>query len=516
MITRTSWLSSLLGLVLAAGCAASSGAAGPPTPEPIHVVVLHTNDIHGQVLPRRATWLDEEPPPLAGGLPRLAAAVQRVRQEESSDVLVLDGGDWYQGTPEGMIDVGLSFVQGLSSIGYDAMSLGNHEFDHGLANVLRLLDEGGTTAVCANLYDPETGERVDWVAPWRIVEAGGLRVALIGLLTPETPAITHVDARRFEFRDPVEAFTLARAELGPSADLFVPVGHIGIETGRRLAEAHPDVPIVVTGHSHTFLDQGVRVGSTLVVQAGCKATVLGRVDLWLDPATAEVVRSEARLIDLLEEPAEAYRRVELEVLCSVLVEESEIEMSKVAGELTAAPSRRSLTGARESSTSAGNWICDVMRLRSGADVALHNRGGTRVNLEAGLISRRNLFELLPFDNDIVTMTLSGAQLEAVVRQSIEHSDHAALDYSGLTAFVHTEPARLVRIEVGGEPLDPEREYRVTTNSFLAGGGDEYEPLVEGGRRITDPVLMRDLMALYLEQVGRATPATDERIVVLPE
>lgn len=513
MFTRRKLLACLtpvLSLALWVACAAPVGQA----PEPVHLVLLHTNDIHGQVLPRRATWLRQDPDPLTGGLPRLAAAVRRVKREEPADILVLDAGDWYQGTPEGMIDVGLSFVSGLVSVGYDAMSLGNHEFDHGLANVQRLLDEAAPPAICANVIDPATGERIDWVEPYRIVEAAGLRVALIGLITTETPDITNAEARTLEFVDPVEAFTTARAELEGQADLFIPVGHIGIETGRRLAAAHPDLPVIVTGHSHSFLREGLLEGGVLIVQAGCKATVLGRVDLWLDPQTHAVVRSEAQLIDLLDEPADEDRLADLEVLCRVLVEESAAEMAKVAGELTAAPSRRSLTGERASSTPAGNWICDAMRMRTGADVALHNRGGTRVDLEAGLVTYRDLFELLPFDNDLVTMTLTGAQLESVVRQSIADPDHAPLDYSGLRAFVDATSLELVRIDVGEEPLDLERDYRVTTNSFLGGGGDAYAALVEGSGRITDPIPIRELMVLYLELESPVTPATDERIVLV--
>ena len=200
MFTRRKLLACLtpvLSLALWVACAGPS-ATDAGTPETLHLVLLHTNDIHGQVLPRRATWIDREPQPVAGGLPRLAAEVHRVRREETADLLVLDAGDWYQGTPEGMIDVGLSFVSGLVAVGYDAMSLGNHEFDHGLDNVRRLLDEGAPPAICANVFDPATGERVDWVEPYRIVEVAGLRVALIGLLTTETPDITNAEARTLE------------------------------------------------------------------------------------------------------------------------------------------------------------------------------------------------------------------------------------------------------------------------------------------------------------------------------
>lgn len=508
MIRRRRFLGLVTALLaLAASCVVPGGRG-----ESIHLVLLHTSDVHGQVLPLRATWIDASPRPLTGGLPRLAAAVHRVRREETAPVILVDAGDWYQGTPEGAIDLGLSFVSGLASLDYDAMCLGNHEFDHGLANLHRLLEQGGPPAVCANLEDPRSGERVPWVPPWRIVERAGLRIALVGLVTPETPDITHPDARTLRFVDPVEALGAARAELRGRADLVIPVGHVGIAAGRRLAAAYPDLPVVVTGHAHTMLERGVREGRTLIVQAGAKAAVLGRVDLWLDPRTHAVERSRARLIGLLDEPAPEDRSPELELLCRVLVEESDAELSKVAGELTAAPARRPLAGVRNSSSAAGNWIADAMRARTGADVAMHNRGGTRADLEAGLVTRRDLFELLPFDNELTTMTLTGAELEAVVRQSVEGGTHAPLDYSGLVAYVESDPPRLERVEVAGQPLDPARDYRVTVNTFLAEGGDAYAPLVAGRYRITDPILLRDLLALQFDGQQRVTPASDERIV----
>jgi 5'-nucleotidase len=103
--------------------------------EAVHLVVLHTNDLHGQVLPRPATWIDREDPPLAGGLPRLAAAIASEREEverRGGFVLVLDGGDWLQGTPEGQVGGGRAYLEVLVRMGYDALALGNHELDNGL------------------------------------------------------------------------------------------------------------------------------------------------------------------------------------------------------------------------------------------------------------------------------------------------------------------------------------------------------------------------------------------------
>jgi 5'-nucleotidase len=511
-------------LVLAALLAAFACTSAPEHRRPdgrVHLVVLHTNDMHGQVLPRPATWIDRDKPPQAGGLPRVAAFVSRVRRDESaagSGVLVLDGGDWYQGTPEGVVDQGLPCVEAITAIGYDAASLGNHEFDHGLANLRRLLDKAHPPAICANVHEPATGRRVAWIAPWRVVEAGGLRIALVGLLTPDTPSITHPDARQLTFSDPCEEIERAERELAGRYDLLIPLGHIGIEEGQRIARAHPEIPLVVTGHSHTFLREGQREGSTLIVQAGAKASVVGRVDLEIDGPSATVVESKAQLCELLDEPAPQDRNARVEKLCGELVAAADASMREVVGRL-AAPLR---AGRGPYATVAGSWVADLLRARTGADVGFHNRGGIRAEIEAGPVTRRAVFEVLPFDNDVVTLELTGAELEALVRRSIEGSARSGLDYSGLVAFVQLWDEngkvrlRLARIEVGGKPLDPARMYRVTTNSFLAGGGDGFDELAHGRARSEDPILLRELAVEALLREGTLTPPSDARIVATSE
>src|SRR5882672_7041601 len=170
--------------VLVAACAAPREHRVRPT-EPIHLVVLHTNDMHGQVLPRKATWLDKDNPPMIGGLPRVAAFVASVRKRETNAttaVLAVDAGDWYQGTPEGVIDRGLDCVSAVAAVGYDATCIGNHDWDHGVDNLQRLLTEAKPPAICCNVRIPTNGQRVPWVEPWRVVNACGLRIAFVGLL----------------------------------------------------------------------------------------------------------------------------------------------------------------------------------------------------------------------------------------------------------------------------------------------------------------------------------------------
>ncbi len=510
-------------LLLAAPFALLAACAGAPTRERpsavIELVVLHTNDLHGQVHPRLATWVDRQKPPLVGGLPRVAAFIQRTRREEAERgraVLVLDGGDWYQGTPEGIVDTGLDYVRAVAACGYDAASLGNHEFDHGFDNLARLLDKARPPAVCANLRERSSGERVDWVDPWRIVDVGGLRVALVGLLTPTTPSITHPDARRFEFADPAEELTRVKRELEGEVDWILPLGHIGVEEAVAVAKAHPDLPLIVTGHSHTFLREGRLEGGTLIVQAGAKASAVGRVDLVIDGPSARVTSSRAQLVDLLEPAAEADKVELVERLCADLAKRADAAMREVVGELSAPLT----TSGKPYSTVAGSWMADLIRARTNADVAFHNRGGVRAEIDAGPVTRREVFEMSPFDNNLALLRLRGAELESLVRAAVEGTAHSGLDYSGCVVRVREgrEKASIrlyfESLEIGGKALDREALYTVATNSFLAGGGDGFEVLARCEERAEDPLLLRELAELELRRGAPVAPPTDARIVAV--
>ena len=467
---------------------------------PLHLVVLHTNDVHGQAAPRSATWLDKENPPQLGGLPRLAGelhAVAEAEREAGALVLAVDGGDWYQGTPEGLVDGGKVFASLLASVDYDGMVVGNHEFDHGTKHLAELIVESGAPAILANVRVPATGKRVAWAKPYRIVKFGAgertLTVALVGLLTPDTPTITHADARKLDFTDPGEELTRAIAELrasGDRIDLILPVTHLGVNRDRELARAHPELPLIVGGHSHTTLREGVREGTTLIVQTGCKATVLGRVDLWLDPVTFAVRRSSACLIELRAD--ETRTDAVLAAACAELIAEGAKEMDTQVGTLAA-----DLTRSRELvSGSAGNWITDVMRAKLGCDIGIQNRGGIRRNLDAGDLTRRELFEMLPFGNTLVAIDLTGAQLFGLAQSAVEDRKHSGIEFSGMRLVYRGEwpDGALDRVEVGGLPVDPKAMYRVATNSFLAGGGDGYLPKSAlDGKKTDTGLILRDLM-----------------------
>ncbi len=496
---------------------AAAAQAPAPAADRIHFVVLHTNDVHGQVLPRKATWLKRADPPLVGGQARVAACIQREKraaEAAGAHVLVLDGGDCYQGTPEGVIDGGLPFLRAMTATGYDAVCVGNHELDFGVPHLTTLLRESKLPSVLANVRERSTNARVAWSPPWRIVERAGLRIALVGLLATETPDITHPDARALVFVDPAAALVEARAEIGARADWILPVTHLGVDDDRLVARAHPDLPLVVGGHSHTFLKEGVREGSTLIVQTGAKASAVGRVDLWFDARTKTVVESRARLIDLDEEPAAADRVALVDEICDALARRSAARMDEVVGEL-AAPLTRSKD--QLASSSAGNFMADMLRRYGVADVGVMNRGGIRTDLDAGPITRRHAFELCPFENNVTVLTLTGVEVLDMFAKSVEGTAHSGLEVSGVVVQAALDAGgtrKLLGVLVGGVPVDPTKDYRVALNSFLADGGDAYVAKhPPGPKRKDDPILMRELIEETFVNQRPVVPNGENRYVV---
>jgi 5'-nucleotidase/UDP-sugar diphosphatase len=514
----------LLALVLSFVCLATARAGD----DRIHVVVLHTNDLHGQVLPRKATRIKRDPAPMIGGLPRVAAYVNRVKAEAEKNgeiVFVVDAGDWFQGTPEGMVDDGAGFVRALALVGYDALCIGNHDFDHGIPNLVTMLKTTSLPAVAANLDDKKTQKPVEWVPQFRIVERGGLRVAFVGLVTPATPEITHPDAKTLDFIATSVALDRVMKDLKGKVDCIVPLTHEGVDDDKKLAAAHPELDLIVGGHTHTFLrtleegskkvkEDGIRAGNTLIVQTGSKAEAIGRVDLWLDKATKKVLESKEKLIDLDEEPKPEFVNAAVMKACDELSARNDARMKEVIGTLTATAEKAKDPLA---SSAMGNLLSDALRAYAVADVGLMNRGGIRTELQAGPITRRDVFEVMPFENNIVVLKLTGAELESLVRNAVEGKAHSGIEVSGMTIQVLVDAAgtrKLTGIHVGDKPADPTKIYRVAMNSFMADGGDLYiEKVPPGEKRTDDVALMRDVIEKLFVDKKTVTAATDNRYVV---
>lgn len=456
---------------------------------PARIVIFHTNDLHGQVRPL----------PPRGDLPRggYAALVARLRHERDAAqrsgaaVLTLDGGDIFTGTPEGDLTDGRLIVDLMALARIDAMTIGNHEFDHGVKVAQDLAVRATFPVLGANVKDQATGAQASWLRPSVRRDIAGMDVCVIGLLTHDLKQVTTKRASEGVDVEPEEVAVEREIRRNADARLFVLLTHVGVGEDERLARRFRGrLAAIVGGHSHTPIERPRRVpeglGGVLVVQAGSQGRWIGRAELEVERESGRVEKAEGRLIPVRPEDGEAED-------VSRALEEGSREVARImdvkVGEL-AFPLRR-VRGGR--SSGLGNLICDVMREHAGADVAITNKTGIRADLEAGTVQLRHLHQVSPFGNTVVCMTLSGEELQALIEHSLR--PRAMLEVSGLTVrYDSKRPAgkRVIEVLVGGKPLEPGRSYRVATNSFLAEGGDDHVVFRRGRERTDDGTTVLEL------------------------
>ena len=512
----------LVALLSLVALARAPGARGADAPGKVRLVVLHTNDVHGGILPRGAALAQLDAKEDVGGHAALASFVRAERAAAAAagaHVLLLDGGDVWRGTPEGDLTRGDLVVEAFGRLGYDAVALGNHELDLGVDNAARLARAARYPWLAANVRETATGETPAWLRRHVVKEVGGLRVGLVGLTTVDTPRIV-VGGDRLGLTFLHEAAVAeeeARA-LASSTDLVLFVTHTGPRTDAEVLAKVLRCPLVVGGHTHQRLiepldPRGDRSG--WIVQAGTGGVLVGRVVLDVDATSKQVTLVESRLVPLVPsavgtDPEEAaFLAQRLEAIDALRA------LREVAGTLTAALPR---VGRDPWDTSpAGHWFSDAAREAARADAALSNRGGIRVTLPAGPVTLRDLHLVMPFENTLVVVPLRGAELKAILAASLTAEGRSPLEVSGISAryrLVTTDGKPKVewrRFDVAGAPVDDAKVYRVATNSFLAGGGDGYALLSRPGTEDLG-VLVRDVLRDHLRRHAPYTPDTATRLV----
>ena len=488
---------------------------GDPSEGPVVVHVLHTNDMHGQVHPRKARWLNKVAPPDVGGVNALGGYIEKVREEVGEDnLLLLDSGDIFAGTPEGNLTKGQIMIEIMNSLSYDAMALGNHEFDQGVGVLKGLADKAEFPILAANIYSKSTpeGEKVsNSVVPVTIIEKAGVRFGIIGAISKRTPEMTHRDAASaFDFEDPLTGITDAIGTLkAEGVDAIIVLSHVGRDEELPIIDAlSSPVVAVLGGHSHSHVDPMVRSEKTGIVylQTGGKTASINHLVLKIHGKKVSAERGGPVL--LLSSEWDTHTEVtEIVARYSPKIEKT---MSETVGKCREALTR---TRGEIGSSSLGNYVTDVMRKASGADVAITNKTGIRANLDPGPVTVRSLYEVAPFDNSIVTVKLTGAQLKEVMEYAGATS-RTYLEISGATVSYDLdkpEGQRVVGIKVKGKAVKGDATYSVATNSFLADGGDGHETFTRGARTNTDTML-RDALIDALRKSKTCPNPTEARIL----
>ncbi len=477
----------------------------------LHLRVLSVNDFHGQLAPATYAWSRGRP---VGGLDGLRRLMDSVEAECACPTLRLDAGDEMQGTLLSNLVAGRSSVEGMNLLGIDVAAVGNHDLDRGQDSLRARQNDARYGWVVANVFDSVTGRRPDWADPYTIVPVAGMRVAVIGYMTRETKQI--VSARHVAglvVRGGIEPLgdvleDVARAD----PDFTILLAHAGgfcredgctgeiLDLARDLPEGRVD--LIVSGHTHSLLN--TRVNGIPIVQSLSNARALGVSDLTRTPeGTRVTTRVDTVWADApVSEETRAFLAT-YEAIAAPLA-------NRVIAIL-----RDTLQRTRGEQYALGNLLADALREVGQADVGLINNGGIRSDLPAGNVTYGQLFQLQPFANRVVRLTLSGRTLRAVLEHAVGDGTPDA-HVAGVTVrWDRSRPAgdrvREVRL-TDGRRLDPEGTYTLALGDFLHTGGGGYTMLVP---LPAEPVNLTDLELTIRYLESRPSPVvvpSDPRFV----
>ena len=493
-------------LAVAAVALLAAGCTTPPAPSvaraPLKLTILHTNDHHGRFWPNA----DGE-----YGLAARKTLIDRVRAEVAAaggHTLLLDGGDVNTGVPESDLQDAEPDFKGMDRLGYDAMAVGNHEFDKPPAVLAKQRQWVGFPLLSANIY--RDGRRL--FEPYRIFERGGYRIAVMGLTTDDTARMVLPDhIAGVTFRKPADEAAQLVPQLRRQADMVIAATHMGhYPDGQRgvnapgdvaMARAVPGLDLIVGGHSQNpvcMLAENRRNPSHVpgqpcapdrqngawIVQAHEWGKYVGRADFVIDGGRVELVRYQLMPVNLKLRGADGKKTLATEAIAEDAGLRAFLQPFQQAGQgrlsVTIGAADGVLDGdrarVRQQPTNLGTLIARAMMDRTGADLALINSGGVRDSLPAGPITYRDVLKVQPFANTVGVVTLTGAEL-------LDYLGAAAKMTPGAGGFAQTAgvqlriaAGRLLEARVAGQPIDAQRRYRLSINNFTAIGGDGYPKL----------------------------------------
>lgn len=457
------------------------------------ITILHTNDLHGHLTPWQG-WEGDLKGKTVGGLGRLAGAVALARKDAAGGVLLLDAGDLLGDTMIADLTKGKALIAALNHLGYDALTVGNHEPDFGTEALRERMTEAKFPTVAANLVERKGGKL--FTKPYVVREVGGVSVGVLGLAYPKTAWTTAAkNVAEVEFQDPVRAAKTYLPEMrAAGADVAVVLSHLGLGSDQHLARSVEGIDVIVGGHSHNRMPDAQTVGTTLIVQAGAHGSDLGRLDLNIKGGKIIGHRRTLVPLDHDKVPADADAERLVERLLAPHREALDEVIGKAAGWLVRA---QTLAGQearkRDEESPIDSLFADILLGETRADIALLPGVGYGVAIPPGPVTAAQLRQLVPHEGTVVTLRLSGAQVVEVLEQAVENTftDDPATKVGGMIQVggirFRYDPAlakghRVWHVErVGGE-WEPAAEYTVVTNSMLAGGGHNYRTLTKGGKR----------------------------------
>ena len=473
--------------------------------ESVNITIIHTNDTHSRLLSSSSEI----------GFAKIASKVKEIRGS-NENVLVLDAGDTFHGQTISTIVKGESVAEVMNIMKYDAMVPGNHDFNYGQERLLELSKITNFPIIAANIIKADGSA---FLSPYIIKELKGVKVGIFGLATPETTYKTNPNnVKGLTFEDPTAAAGRMVKELEGKADIIIALAHLGLDesseyTSKLVAEKVAGIDLIIDGHSHTVLPEGLKVGDTLIVQTGEYDKNFGIVELVCENGKVTAAKSSLIAIEETEqltEDAEVLQAIEgikaeQSVITSEVIGRTEIELDGVRDNV------------RTRETNLGNLITEVILKATGADAVITNGGGIRASIDVGDITKGEVITVLPFGNYVVVKKIKGSDIVAALEHGVSQypAPNGGFPHVAGIRFAFDPAAaagsRITKAEIGGKALDPNAEYLLATNDFMAVGGDNYT-MFAPGTVITELPGLDEIVMEYLANYGTANIKVDGRVL----
>ena len=450
-------------------------------PDSFKLNLIHTNDLHSHLLPFNDLSDCSMDSDCLGGFARIITFMEK---EKSPISLFLDAGDRFTGTAFYTLFKSKFLLPLFQKMPYDAINLGNHEFDDNLSETVSFLKKWPVPVVVANLKINPKEDLFSLVKPSIVIEKENRKIGIIGLLTQETMVLGNEDISVLPFSDALTKEIESLKKQG--VNIIIVLSHIGIDEDKKLAQQFPDIDSIVGGHSHSLLSNDSSIsyasgpypiseGKTLIVSAGMGGRFVGKLEADFNMA-GEIIKYRGNTIPM-------NNQIPNNPAAERFINEAQKDMNAVLNEqITTFEKSFGFTPGTDycsENCAVGTYLAETLHSAyPSVDGVLLNAGAIRRGFAAGPVSYRDLIEAYPFDNDAVLIQLTGKELKEYLAHGIakyhkKGKTNEMLQTAGVKYDFSKEDKKITKVEINGKQIQPDKTYTFLTSSFLANGGDKY-------------------------------------------
>lgn len=466
-----------------------------------NISVLYTGDTHGHL---KSFIYDSVKP--VGGVAKRAIYFQDRRKHAKMNWLVLDSGNAMSGTPLSDIFQGYIDIEAMNRLGYDAMGLGEREFDYGVAVLKQRISEAKFPVLCANVTYTDSGK--PFTKPYTIIERGGIKIAILGLVTGDLDKrVAPENFAGLSVADPIETARVLVPQLQQQAELVFCLTHLGVNEDIKLATQVPGINLVVGGMSNSELQDGIYATEALIVQAGMFGRYVGQLKLSFEHGDQGRLKMRFCQNELVPMDGRYADNSNYVAWLSSFQPQLQEKMGTLIGSSAARMDNR-MVGSFE--TELGNYVCDVLKDSLGADAALLPASFFNTSMPEGVITLGDLFMMMPYDHYGVVVNLTGAELQQVMNEAANNLGKPGFSQiSGVSFDLYGGKA--YEVAIGDTKIDPYGRYKLATSDYLASGALGYATLGTISDIQYSGRLIRDMVRQHLASGQVANAAIYKRI-----